>query len=304
MDELIDRVWNKVMESLSTQADRIVDYAGNVIVFAVLFVFAYVIGWIISKILHKLLMFERLEDFVVKYGAMRSKLWEGTINFLVLYTKWFVVVGVLTLSDIPLITYKIYPFMNQLFGFIILVILGLIMGGFISKFVRDLSMDFGWEDKLVKYGLADALGDIPITGFLTSMVKWYVVLIFVAQGVDLFENLPVLAEFMNGLMGYIPQAILGGLIMVVALLIADYTGDQIKTKKVGFSETLALFAETVIVFLGLVIALPHFGVHDISVLKDSFLIIVAGISLAIAIAFGLGLKDSVNRLAKRYEEKL
>jgi len=230
-------------------------------------------------------------------------MWADTINFLTLYAKWFIVISILTLSDIPLITSDIYPFMTQLLWFIVLVIVGLIVGGFFSKFVRDISLDFGWEDKLVKYGLVDALGDIPVTGFLAGIVKWYIVLIFMAQGVDLFQSLPVLTEFMNGLMAYIPQAILGGFIMLVALLISDYTGDRIKQKQVPFSETMALFAETVIVFLGMVIALPHFGVSDISVLKYSFLILVAGVSLAIAIAFGFGLKDAVNHLAKKYEKK-
>lgn len=291
------------MMSLNTQIDHIVDYAGTGIVLAILFVFAYLIGWIVSKVVSRILKFEKLEDIVIKYGAMRSKLWGDTINFLVFYTKWFVVVGILTLSDIPLITNGIYPFMNQLFWFIVLVILGLIIGGFVSKFIRDISMDFGWEDKLVKYGLADALGDIPITSLLTGIVKWYIVLIFIAQGVEQFE-LPVLEDFMNKLMMYIPQAILGGLIILFALMIADYTGDRIKQRKVSFAETLALLTEIVIVFLGLVIALPHFGVFNVSILEDSFKIFIAGISLAIAIAFGLGLKDSISRIAQKHEDKV
>lgn len=303
MNELTNRIWTKIMMSLNTQIDRIVDYAGTGIVLAILFVFAYLIGWVISKVVSRILKFEKLEDIVIKYGAMRSKLWEDTINFLVFYTKWFVVVGILTLTDIPLITNGIYPFMNQLFWFIVLVILGLIIGGFVSKFIRDISMDFGWEDKLVKYGLADALGDIPITSLLTGIVKWYIVLIFIAQGVEQFE-LPVLEDFMNKLMMYIPQAILGSLIILFALMIADYTGDRIKQRKVSFAETLALLTEIVIVFLGLVIALPHFGVFNVSILEDSFKIFIAGISLAIAIAFGLGLKDSISRIAQEYEDKL
>lgn len=303
MNELTNRIWTKIMMSLNTQIDRIVDYAGTGIVLAILFVFAYLIGWIVSKVVSRILKFEKLEDIVIKYGAMRSKLWEDTINFLTFYTKWFVVVGILTLTDIPLITHGIYPFMNQLFWFIVLVILGLIIGGFVSKFIRDISMDFGWEDKLVKYGLADALGDIPITSLLTGIVKWYIVLIFIAQGVEQFE-LPVLEDFMNKLMMYIPQAILGGLIILFALMIADYTGDRIKQRKVSFAETLALLVEIVIVFLGLVIALPHFGVFNVSILEDSFKIFIAGISLAIAIAFGLGLKDSISRIVQKHEDKL
>lgn len=70
------------MMSLNTQIDRIVDYAGTGIVLAILFVFAYLIGWVISKVAYRVLKFEKLEDIVIKYGAMRSKLWEDTVNFL------------------------------------------------------------------------------------------------------------------------------------------------------------------------------------------------------------------------------
>lgn len=304
MSEITTKIWSKAIESLNAQIEKIIGYAGTAIVLAVLFVIAYAIGSIIANVLNRLLKSEKIEDSVIKYGAMRSKLWEHTADFLVFYLKWFVVVSILTLSDVSLITDDIYPFMNHLLWFVVLIILGLMVGGVISKFVRDMSMDFGWEEKLVKYGLADALGDIPITSLLAGIVKWYVVLLFITQGVERFENLTVLVKFMDNFMGYIPQAILGILIMLLALIVADYAGDRIKQRKVSFAETLALCAEAVIVFFGAVIALPHFGVTNVAILEDSFKILMVGVSLAFAISAGLGLKDFVGRIAQKYEKEL
>jgi len=304
MSEITARIWTEVMESLNIQIERIIGYAGTAIVIAVLFAFAYIIGLIISKVLHSILKSEKIEDFVLKYGVMRSKAWEHILGFLVFYVKWFIVVAILTLSNISLITDGLYPLMNNLLWFIVLVIIGLIIGGIVSKFIRDISMDFGWEEKLTKYGLADALGDISITSLLTGIVKWYIVLLFMAQGIERFEGMTVLAKFMDGLMAYIPQAILGSIIMLVALLIADYTGDRIKQRKVSFAETFAFCVESIIVFFGAVISLPHFGVTNVSILEDSFKILMIGISLALSIAAGLGLKDFVGKVAQKYEKEI
>ncbi len=62
--------------------------------------------------------------------------------------------------------------------------------------------------------------------------------------------------------------------------------------------------ESVIVFFGAVIALPHFGVTNISILEDSFRILMAGVSLALAIAAGLGLKDFIGKVAQKYEKEV
>jgi len=304
MTSIADKIWNNVTESISAQMGRIVEYAGTAIVVAILFLFAYVIGSVIAEALRRILKSNRIEDIVIKNGIMRSKAWEDTIKFLMFYVTWYTVISILTLTGSPLITGILYPLMNNLSGFLLLVLTGLIVGSMISKFIRDMSMDFGWEDKLVKYGLADALGDISITSLLTGFVKWYIVLLFVNQGINQFENMTVLSKFINDLMDYIPQAILGSVVMIVALMIADYTGDRIKQRKLGFAETLAFCVESIIVFFGAVIALPHFGVTNVSILEDSFKILMIGVSLALAIAAGLGLKDFVGRVAQKQEKEM
>ncbi len=303
MSELTTRVLDNAADSLSLQISKVINYAGTVLVFLVLFLFAYVIGAVMAEVLRKVLKCHKLQEFILKYSIMRAKAWDDTINFLVFYTRWFIAVSLLTLSDIPLITLYLYPLMNNLFGLIILILVGLTLGGIVSRIIRDISIDFGWEEKLVRYGLADALGDISITSLLTGIIKSYILLLFLAQGVERFENLTILSKFMNDVIAYAPQAVLGAIIMLVALLIADYVGDRIKNRKVDFEEMLAFCVKSVIIFFGGVIALPHFGITNVSILEDSFKILVAGVSLALAIALGLGLKDFVFRLTQKYEEK-
>jgi hypothetical protein len=299
MDDLTTTITDKIVESVNLQMTKIMDYSGAAIVFSVLFLFSYAIGFLLSEILRKILKFRSLEEFIVKYGVMRVKAWGDTISFLVIYARWFVTISILTLSDISLVTTYLYPLMYNLFGFIVLILVGLTLGGIASKFIRDVSMDFGWDEKLAKYGLADAFGDISITTLLTGIAKYYILLLFLAQGIDLLGNLTILSKLINEIISYMPQALLGAAIMLLALLVADYTADRIKHRKFSLDDMLAFCVRSVIIFFGAVIALPHLGVTNVSILEDSFKILLLGVALALAIAVGFGLKDYISRLAQK-----
>lgn len=296
---VVESILTKVAELFRLQVDKIADYGELTISLLALFLSGYIFGITGERILKKILHIERVEDAIIKHGVMKSSAWERTINFLAFYVKWFITVMVLTLIDMPLITQKLYPFMSHLFWFILLLLLGLTIGGVASKFIKDFSMDFGWDEKLVKYGLADALGEISITSVLAGIVKWYIVLIFVLQGVEQLKDFPVLVRYMEKLIVYIPEAVVGIIIMILSLMIADYTNDRIKQRKIDFAEALALSSKIIIVFFGLVVALPRFGIKNITIIEDSFKILVAGVALGIAIAIGLGLKDHISRTLQK-----
>jgi len=71
------------------------------------------------------------------------------------------------------------------------------------------------------------------------------------------------------------------------------------------TDTVAWLIQGMIIFFAVVIALPHFQIEkNVDILTDSFKIIVAGISLGLAIAMGLGLKEMFAHLGKKVEKKL
>ena len=75
----------------------------------------------------------------------------------------------------------------------------------------------------------------------------------------------------------------------------------------SFHRRLTLIALVIIIFMGVVLALPKlFNVDDpqvfamsLSLLVDSFKLIIAGVSIGLAIALGLGLKDSIARASEK-----
>ncbi len=296
-------------ETLNIQVSKIIDKAIDigitVFVFIVVSLLGYILGSIASIIVRKILMIERIQNTLVKYGAITSSMWASIVKFISLYMTVLVLTALLTVIELTILR-ELFYFIWNLFLFTVLVILGLLLGGVFYKFLRDALTTMGLEEGLKKYNIADSLGGIPISVLLANIVKWYVLITFISAGLQIVSTNKefVLYKVMEGLMEYIPHAILGFLVIFAALIFANFVGNRIKYEKAIFSDVLALGVEVVIIFFGIVLALPKFGIENVSVMEDSFKIMTFGIALGIAIALGLGLKDAIASASKRYEETL
>ena len=88
---------------------------------------------------------------------------------------------------------------------------------------------------------------------------------------------------------------------------ADYISMKIKDTKAKSAGIIATFTKIVIIIFVLLIALDQIGLK-VSIAQSSFLIILAGIMLGIAlmigIGFGLGLKDEAKKAIKTIKKKI
>ncbi len=291
----------------------------NILWIILAFIFGYVLGFIISNVIQRALTIGKLERDLVKCGAATTELWKSIVGFISQSVKWWFVIlivvsayqnsfNIIQGQQDPIMMF--FYFVNSLLLLVLLTIGGLLLGGALYKITKDFLVNIGLESELGKHKIADSLGGIPISNILASIVKWYTVFLCIWQGLIIFnasfglsQEFNKLGSVMEGiLIGYMPEAVLGLLVIMVALIIADFTGSSIRRRNVKFSEIIAIGAETVIVFFGAVLTLPKFGIQNVSILEDSFKILMIGISLGIAIAIGLGLKDAVAKAGNLYEE--
>jgi len=278
-------------------------YLGLVVKLVLLFAGGYILGSVISAALKKVLMIPEMVNSLVEYGAMTSKLWGSITNFMSQYIKWFITVLVVAASGVEIIV-SIVMFMANFFWFLILTIVGLIVGGIFFRIIKEALVHLGIEEQIHKHRVEDAFGGLTLSGIIAGIVKWYIVLLFMAEG-TLKLTLPILTNFIYGIVEYIPKAISGILILLISLLLARFAAERIRMRDINFAEILALGVESVVVFFGIVLALPILvtGV-DVSILTDSFKLVIVGISVGLAIALGLGLKDAISDLSTRYEKNL
>lgn len=272
----------------------VLSYAESCVGVILLFILGYVLGSGACRMVRRALHRVELEKTLLRYGAIMSELWTPITEFVSQYIKWFIVVSVLSTLEITVLT-DLWIFMSSLLWFIVLLVAGLLVGGIAFKIVKEGLVTLGLETGLQKHGLTDAFGGLMVSNILADIVKWYLVLLFLDEGVCKL-GLTRLSLFIDDLITYVPNAVLGTLVLLAALLIARFVRVQLTARKLEFSEVLALCAESTIIFFGIVVALPKFGVEDVSVLEDSFKILFAGVSLGLSVAAGLGLKNHLKKM--------
>ncbi|MEM4347301.1 MAG: hypothetical protein QW802_01780 [Candidatus Altiarchaeota archaeon] len=284
-------------------------FTWNVFQLFVAVVVGLILGWLVSKVVNRLLKLAELQRTLLRYGAITTIFWDSAVGFLSHYFMWLTLI---------LIIYAVFPgnllikalaeFFVKLFGFIIFTLVGILLSGVLYKISKHTLIAIGLEEELEKHKIADKLGGVSLINILAGILKWFVIIVFVKQGVELL-GLGALTDVTHQLYNYIPQAILGILILLATLILADLASSNIRKRAYGFADALGMATEVVIIFFGIIIALPRLlGVSDpqgqiflqsISVMTDSFKLLMLGVSAGIALAIGLGLKDYVAKMSKK-----
>jgi small-conductance mechanosensitive channel len=84
---------------------------------------------------------------------------------------------------------------------------------------------------------------------------------------------------------------------------AEYISKKIKETKAKNNSLLAALAKIITTVIVILIALKQIGIR-VDVAENSFLIILGGVMLCFAIAFGLALKDEAKNIVKEIRKRI
>ncbi len=283
----------------------------------------YLIGVIISFIIKRLLSLRELKEQIAGSEIITLALWGKIINGVSVYIKWLFVSILLNYAvDVSIgrgiwyaklstYTSTFQSLMAGLGVFVLFSVVGIVVGAIIYRIIKAALDSVRLEEKLTKHDLHDALGGLELTRVVAGIFMVYVVIIFLASGIDAVAT-PIgqeanrLVIMFHYLVFLYPEFVLGAFIIIAGALIGDFLDDSIKKSKTALAgDGLGWVIQGVVIFFAVVLALPHFQIREnVDVLTDSFKILVAGLSIGLAIAMGLGLKDTFSHLGKKIEKKI
>jgi len=189
----------------------------------------------------------------------------------------------------------------------------LLVGIFVAKWLGQISVAFlnkiklnqvlkrmGWEEALLKI---DTRPNAP--KFFGEIVKWFFVVVFLMVSFEIL-GLTQFSQFLEKVLGFFPNIFISCLIFLVAAFLADFSQKivvgTLEKEKITYSRFVGKWISWAIWLFAILAIL-----YQLQITPSLILVIIIGmvatISIALGIAFGLGGKDLAAKILKELEEK-
>jgi hypothetical protein len=168
---------------------------------------------------------------------------------------------------------------------LIVIIIGIIVARIVKKIVEKVLEAARIDAWIADHKLSSAIGNAKLSKIVGVLVKWYVIVLFLAQAMDLI-GMKVLRDFTAYLVRYIPKAAAGAFIFVLGLLVAKYVRVLLEGTGHKYKRTVATVVEWLVIYVVLVIALQTAGIN-VTILVEAFKIAVTAFAIVLAIIIGI-----------------
>jgi hypothetical protein len=201
---------------------------------------------------------------------------------------------------------KILGYLPTLVGALIILIVGWIVAKIIKRLIETLLKIIRFDALADKAGITGILkkGNLKVTAseVVSGLVYWLVIIMVLVMVVNAL-GLPKASDVLASLFAYVPKVIGALFVLVVAMFLASFVSGIVQTAAGNANlprpELYAGVSRWAIIIFAVTIALGELGIGTLLV-TATFNIILGGVCLGLALAFGLGGKDA----AARYLDEL
>lgn len=192
---------------------------------------------------------------------------------------------------------SVAEFLPKLIGALIILLIGWFIARAIKWALYKVLKAVKFNDIADKVGINGKLKDAGLksdaTGMMAKLGYWMVmftvlVMFFNALG------LGVVSDLLNQVISYIPKLIVGCILLIVGMFLADFVRDLVKAAlKSGSFDNPNLvgnIAYGAIMFLTVSIVMNQLQIGG-DIINTIVTAVLGGLSIAVAIAFGLGGRD-------------
>lgn len=156
----------------------------------------------------------------------------------------------------------------------------------------------GLRSTLQRAGLA-----LNIPKFLGGLVKWFLFIVALLATANIL-GLDDVAEFLNGIIAYLPNVVVAAVILVAGVMLGNFVGRvtkaSIEAARFPHGGSTSAIAKWAVVIFSFLAALVQLRVAEVLV-QTFFTAFSAMIAIAGGLAFGLGGKDLATRILNHLE---
>lgn len=184
------------------------------------------------------------------------------------------------------------------------------LGRLVAEVLKKLNFNRLFEKGVWKGALEKAEIKVDAAEFIGAIFKWILVLVFLMASVEIL-GLPGFTNFLNDVLGYLPNVMVAVLIVVAAAILADILEKLVRAaiESIGvgyghFAGTIvkwSIWGFAILAILRQLLIVPEFAE---TLFNATVYGLVAAVVIPFSIAFGLGGKDVAAEILRDLQRKL
>lgn len=194
----------------------------------------------------------------------------------------------------------------RVIGFALILLIGWFISGLIASAVAALLRTVRFNDLAQRAGIRDFVRNMGVktdpAGFLGDLVRWFVRLIVLVVAFDAL-GLPAVSDVLRQLLLWLPNVVVALVILVIAGLAANALSNLVRgaTTEAGFGSPnlLATIARVTVWGFGIIVAVNQIGIAE-TLINTLFFGFVGALAAALALAFGLGGRDTAAEIVQNW----
>ncbi|MDT3895222.1 mechanosensitive ion channel, partial [Staphylococcus arlettae] len=195
---------------------------------------------------------------------------------------------------------SIFEFAPKIIVAVIILVLGIFIAKVLGTLVKNILSGFNVSrfNKYVNFGDNKESIDIPVA--VGWVITTLIGIFFTVQALNTV-NLSVLNQIGEAIIGYLPLVISGAIILALGFI-----GGNLLAKLINKSTGNAMLAEIVkylVIIVSVFMTLDQLNFAQ-SIVNVAFLLILGAVSVAFAIAFGIGGKSFAEKQLNKFSEKI
>jgi Mechanosensitive ion channel, conserved TM helix len=197
---------------------------------------------------------------------------------------------------------EIVFYLPRVVAALIILIIGWIVGKAAGRLAAGLLDRMGVDDAVEKTFLGDMIkrAGMTVRGVFDALVRWFIYIIFIVAAINVLD-IPALTLLLSRFVLYLPQLIVGILVLVVGLILVNFImnwiGRELVSNRVAFADIITIALKAFFSLVIIILALDQMLI-DTTIIY-TFLVPIAwgigvGLALAVGIGVGWGSKDAVS----------
>lgn len=293
-----------LIDSLERMLSRIIQFVPNLV--AALLILA--IGWLIARglgtLTTKLLVRTQFDERLARHDLVRGGSDQGSrttgrvVFWLIFFVALAAAANALQIPALEALVARFVGYIPNLVAAIAILAIGYFIASGLSRLAAKL-VEGSRLDERIEGQRPGAKTVTRVTGAVTF---WGLFLIVLGAAADALQ-IPVVTRVIATLVGYLPQFVIAAIMIGIGVAIGSWIKTLVVRRGRSASTEFAGSAAKIgVIVLATFMAATELGIGA-SIVTIAFVLVLGAAAVAFAIAFGLGARDTANRVAKDWYDR-